>query len=72
MIPPKDFEGTELVIGDTVIFESAPGFLQRGTVTSFFKIRGTMMGAEIVTDSHPNYVHKVCGNLCAKVYSTKD
>ncbi|MDR4470379.1 MAG: hypothetical protein MRJ68_19130 [Nitrospira sp.] len=67
---PFDFERTELVIGDTVIFQSAPHFLQRGTIVGFFKVRGSTMGAEIVTDSHPNYVHKVQCSVCAKVSDT--
>lgn len=72
MIPPRDFEGTDLALGDEVIFTSAPSFLQRGTITGFSKIGGGLMVCEIVTETHKRYVHRVGGSLCAKVHSTKE
>lgn len=64
-----DFEGKELMPGDTVVFISGPNFLNKGVVTGFNRISKALTLLEVVVNQ-PNggtYTMTVAPFVAAKM-----
>jgi hypothetical protein len=67
-----DFQGLELVIGDTVIFISGPNSLNKGLVTGFKQLSKVLTVIEIVLTHNGNsHTMTAVPFVCAKVAKEK-
>lgn len=65
----QDFSGSELAIGDEVVFISAPLTLQRGLITNFVQASKVLTLVEIVVTLSDGKTHtmQVAPFVCAKL-----
>lgn len=65
----SDFEGKDLMPGDTVVFFSAPAHLLKGIVTSVNEVSRilTLVIVVVTTPDGQTTTHRVLPDLCAKI-----
>ena len=61
-----DFQGTEIGIGDTVVFILNPHQLSKGTVTGLRRVNQNLTVVDVVTD-HSSLVVNTLPGLCYRL-----
>lgn len=62
----QDFQGTEISIGDSVIFILNPHQLSKGTVTGLRRVNRNLTIVDVVTD-HSSLVVNTLPSLCYRL-----